>query len=80
MYQDALKKAGHKHVLQYESIDVKTLNRRKRNRKRYKRILYFTPPYEMTVAHKIGKKFVELVKEEFPPDHPYHSVLNEHTV
>ena len=34
----------------------------------------------MTVAHKIGKKFVELVKEEFPPDHPYRSVLNEHTV
>ena len=34
----------------------------------------------MTVATKIGKKFIELVKEEFPPDHPYHSVLNEHTV
>ena len=80
MYQDALKKAGHKHNLEYEKIDVSTLNKKKRKRKRYKRIFYFTPPFEMTVATNIGKEFIGLVKEEFPPGHPYHSVLNEHTV
>ena len=34
----------------------------------------------MSVKTKIGTKFIEMVKEEFPPDHPYHHILNEHTV
>ena len=80
LYQDALRKAGHTHELKYEKIDVTTLNKKRNKRQRYKRIFYFTPPYEMTVASPLGKNFIELVKQEFPPDHPYHSVLNEHTV
>ena len=43
-------------------------------------MFYFTPPYEMAVASSVGKDFLDIVKEEFPPDHPYHSILNEHTV
>ena len=80
LYQDALRKTGHTHELKYEKIDVTTLNKKRNKRQRYKRIFYFTPPYEMTVASPLGKNFIELVKQEFPPDHPYHSVLNEHTV
>ena len=80
MYQDALNKAGHKHQLKYEPVDVNSLNKKRKKRKRYKRLFWFTPPYEMTVASSLGKDFINLVKEEFPPGHPYHSVLNEHTI
>ena len=40
MYQDALKKAGHKHVLKYEKINVSTPNKKKMKGERYKRIFY----------------------------------------
>ena len=79
-FRKALRKAGHKHELRYEKVDVNTLNKRKRSRRRYKRMFYFTPPYEMAVASSVGKDFLDIVKEEFPPDHPYHSILNEHTI
>ena len=42
-------------------------------------MFYFTPPYEMAVKTSIGTEFIKMVKEEFPPDHPYHHILNEHT-
>ena len=40
---------------------------------------YFTS-LRKTVATKVGTEFIKIVKEEFPPDHPYHHILNEHTV
>ena len=43
-------------------------------------MFFFTPPYEMTVATSVGTDFLNIVKEEFPADHPYHHIFNEHTV
>ena len=43
-------------------------------------MFYFTPPYEMSVLTRVGSEFIKIVKEEFPPDHPYHHILNEHTI
>ena len=32
------------------------------------------------MATSVGTDFLNIVKEEFPADHPYHHILNEHTV
>ena len=34
MYQEALDKAGHKHKLVYEKVDINSLNRKKKQRKK----------------------------------------------
>ena len=34
----------------------------------------------MSVLTRVGSEFITIVKEEFPPDHPYHHILNEHTI
>ena len=41
MYQKALDKAGHKHKLVYEDIDIHSLNKKKKQRK--KKVIYFVP-------------------------------------
>ena len=69
-YQEALAKGGHKHELNYN-----TGNGNKTKRKR-KNILYFTPPFCLSVETKIGKRFLEIVSRNFGPMHPYHKIFN----
>ena len=42
-YQEALEKAGYAHVLKYEKVNLKDLNKKKRKRQRYKHMFYFHP-------------------------------------
>ena len=77
-YQEALVKAGHTHVLKYEKVNLKDLNKKKRKRQRYKHMFYFHPPHEDTVATKIGKRQLEILDRTIPPEHELHPLLNRH--
>ena len=59
-YEAALKNTGYKAKLVYkcrdETADVHDRNNRTR------KILWFPPPYNMTIANKIGKKFFRFLK------------------
>ena len=56
-------------------------NRRKKSNKRKKRnVLWFNPPYNMNVKTNIGKEFLKLRDECFPPSHPLQKILNRRTV
>ena len=79
-YQEALKKAGYTHVLKYEKVNLKGLNKKKRKRQRYKHMFYFHPPHEDTVATKVGKRLLEILDRTIPPDHELYALLNRHTV
>ena len=63
-YEMALKNRGYKAKLVYKSRDEADV--RNRNNKA-KKILWFTPPFNMAIVDKIEKEFFRLLKENFPP-------------
>ena len=61
-------------------MDNPTNNTNRRNRKRTRNISWFNPPYSKNVKTNIGRKFLNLIKKCFPPDHQLHKILNQNTV
>ena len=78
MYQEALDKAGHKHKLVYEKVDIHSLNKKKKQRK--KSVIYFVPPFDRRVKTKIGQKFLQILDKTIPKGHILYPVLNRHRV
>ena len=52
----------------------------KSRKTRKKPVTWFNPPYSMNIATNVGKEFLMLIDEHFPPGHPLHSVINRSTV
>ena len=80
-YQEALTKSGYKYDLKYNpptENDTSVGNRR--NKKRQRNISWFNPPYSRNVKTNIGRKFLNLLKNCFPPDNKLHKILNQNTV
>ena len=73
-YQEALTKSGYDYNLQYNP--PQSNERRKRNRN----IIWFNPPYSCNVASNIGHKFLKIVDESFPRDHPLRKIFNRNTL
>ena len=71
-YQDAFDKSGYKHKLKYKAnIDtVSNKKQRKRN------IIWFNPPCSKNVKTNIGKIFLNLIKNNFPPHRKFHKFFN----
>ena len=70
-YQDALAQSEYKFDLKYKKPqDNRTI------RKRRRKIIYFQPPFSRNVITPIGKKFLNLVKKHFTPNHPLSKFLN----
>ena len=63
-YQDALKRAGHKHTLKFNPPQDNNQSKRKRNRKRD--ILWLNLPFSKTLKTKTGKRFLEILDKCFP--------------
>ena len=76
-YEHALAISGYSQCnLNY---DEDTLTRKtKPSRKR--KILWFNPPYSVTVKTNVGKKFLHLIEKHFPKNHRYHIIINKNTV
>ena len=77
-YQDALKRAGHKHTLKFNPPQDNNQSKRKRNRKRD--ILWLNLPFSKTLKTKTGKRFLEILDKCFPPSNPLSKIFNRHTV
>ena len=80
-YQEALKKSGYNHELKFDPTTPNPDNNdqaKKRSRKR--NITWFNPPYSDTVATNIGKKFLTLLDQCFPPDHQLRKIFNRNTI
>ena len=76
-YQEAIDKSGYDFKLKFDptASEPKTKNR---SRKRH--ILWFNPPFNSTVSTNIGKEFLNLIDECFPPSHPLAKVFNRKNV
>ena len=78
VYQDALDASEFNHKLSY-NINVRNVSN-SRNRKRTRKITWFNPPFSSNVKTNIGKLFLQMVKECFPPSHPLHKICNRNTL
>ncbi len=77
-YEKALREAGHKVNLKYEPKENNTNKEKQTQRKR--KITWFNPPYSRHVKTNIGKKFLTLIDQHFPKDHPLHKICNRNTI
>jgi hypothetical protein len=74
LYQEALNKSGYKHLLKF------TPNPPNKGKSRSRKIVWFNPPFDLTVKSNIGKEFLKIVKLSFPIQHPLHKILNTNTL
>ena len=82
-YQEALDRSGYKYKLKYDASQKTTITEdAKKNviRSRKRNITWFNPPYSQSVAVNIGKQFLNLLDNCFPPSHQLHKLLNRNTV
>ena len=77
LYQEALSKSGYKHKLEFNPSAGNT-NSRSKNRKR--NITWFNPPFSQNVKTNVGEKFLKLVDQSFPPNHPLRQICNRNTL
>lgn len=75
-YQEALQKSGYNFNLHYDPVTTSTTQKRKRTRN----VIWYNPPYSKNVATNIGKKFLQIISEEFKCDNPLHKILNKNSV
>ena len=73
-YQEALRRSGHTHVLQYKAPQP----RRRRNRK--KNVIWYNPPFSKRVKTNIGRKFLHLLDTHFPEHNRLCKIFNRNTV
>ena len=75
-FEDALKRAGYEPDLNY----IATKGRSTSKRTRHRRIIWFNPPFCLSVKSNLGRQFLHLLDRCFPPGHLLHKTLNRHTV
>ena len=74
-YQQALDESGFDFKLHYEDSQHETIKRpRKRN------IIWFNPPYDLSVKTNIGKEFLRIITKCFPPSNKLYKIFNRSTV
>ena len=76
-YQEALNKSGYNYTLKFDPSASEPKSKKK-SRKR--NVLWFNPPYNTTVSTPIGKIFLKIIDECFPPGHPLHPTFNRNNV
>ena len=57
-YQDAMKQAGYKDILQYKGESQEEHRKRRKPRE----IIWFCPPYSRNISTNIGKKFLAALR------------------
>ena len=76
-FQEAIKKSGYDFKLKYDPL-ANTPKPKKKNRKR--NVLWFNPPWNSEVETNIGKEFLKIVDECFPPENPLSKIFNRKSV
>ena len=76
-YQEALKKSGYNHKLEFSKKERQT---KKNKKNRTRNIIWFNPPYSSNVKTNIGNRFLELVDVCFPKGSKLNKLFNRNTV
>ena len=78
-YEDALRKSGYENKLEYNPDESECGSPRPK-RKRSRKIIYFNPPYSRDVETNVGRKFLQIMDKNFPPENPLSKIFNRNSV
>ena len=76
-YEKALSESGHPSKLKFKE---KEANQNKNKKNRSRNIIWYNPPYSAALKTNFGKKFLELIDQNFPKSHNLYRVINRKTV
>ena len=77
LFQEALDKSGYQYKLKFKPTNQQP---RPKNRNRKRNITWFNPPYNTEAKTNLGKEFLKLVDECFPPNHKLSKIINRKTI
>ena len=76
-YENALRNSGFTKKLAYSE---RAPNQQENKRTRRRKILWYNPPFSISVKTNVGKKFLDLLRLHFHPNHRLRSIFNTKTV
>jgi len=79
VYQEALKKAGYCHKLEYQQAEAEPAKKTK-SRCRSRKVTWFNPPFSKNVKTRVGDEFFKLISKHFPKSNPLSKIINRNTV
>ena len=79
-YEKALRTAGHRTTLNYQPKNPTTQNATTPKTNRQREIPWYNPPYSAHVKSNIGRKFLALIEQHFPPNHGLQHICNKNTL
>ena len=77
VYQKALIESCFDYELYFDE-DLKNNNPKKNKRKR--KVVWYNPPFCRSVKTNLGKEFLRIVSESFPPSHKLHKIFNRNSL
>ena len=78
IYSDAFKKSGLHGNITFIPKTTNTKTNKKKTRKR--KIIWFNPPYCLSVKTNVGKMFLKFIKKHFPKGNSLNKIFNKNTV
>ena len=80
-YEEALDRSGFSNsILTYRQPSGPGMQTHKKKKRRRRNILWYNPPYSVTVDTNIGQNFLQLIDKHFPQGHKLHKILNRNCV
>ena len=79
-YEEALHKTCFNEELKYKNKDSKEQTRNEEKSKKRTKIIWFNPPFSLSVKANIGKLFFKLLKKHFPKSNPLSKIFNKNTI
>ena len=77
-YQAALEASEYNHDLTFDPNARQGTRSQRKNRNR--NVTWFNPPWSNNVKSNIGKQFLAILKETFPPTHKLHKICNKNYI
>ena len=78
-YTEALNNSGFNEELLFQKHETRS-NHIEMKSKCKRKIIWFNPPYSMSVKTNIGKIFLHLIKKHFPRQNNLHKIFNNNSV
>ena len=82
-YEQALRNSRLPSSLKYPETNQpqeEANNKRKKRKNRKRRIIWYNPPFNMSLTTKLGKEFIKLIKKNFPINNPLSKIFNTRTI
>lgn len=79
-YQEALQKSGNSCTLKFTPPQQQSPEAATKKRKRQRNIIWFNPTFSKNVQTNIGREFLNLIENCFPPNHKLRKLFNKNNL